>query len=982
MKKLILLITAVLLAFSSCSLNMEDSVLDGIEDSLPSITYYSEGLVYYTQASSTLREAPSQPVRDGFVFAGWAYSEDGEPITEWGSLLTESVTLYAVWELDASSSYVFVSENADDNSGNGSQTDPYASVLAAITASQGEEVKIFIDGCIKEDIFIPAGKSVTIASLSSPVSFDENGRAVINSGSTEHGVISGQVTVESGASLTLRNVEVEPDSSVAILASDGNVSLTLDHVAITTMSGGRAVAVGDSTAAVTGSGSSPTAELSGDIELTVEASAFVLSGSNSRGISVAEERALEPATNSLTMTVSNSRIVQADSDSEDSSICPIDIVGIDEAGISIDNTFISLKKNHYAVRFDNIGNEETVSNIVITDSEFNAWAAVYFRACSQNIDVEIRDSVLKGTNYNSGETNDFSTIAVNSTMNVNIDVTGSEIGFAQYGNANQKAASIYYWDKPFVDDGGNSINFYQCTFSMDNSGMLASAENYTGYAADKGNGTKTEFSPLPQENVITFDQASLNSIASRGYIEVSEEDLAYTMLSFPDGDEDENTYYYGTVTCYNFALENGADLGFAGGAGSKEHPYIIENEAQFARINDLSDEMLNSTDNYFYFSIENDLNFSQAGVNPYIYVFRGELDFKGHTLSGVSFDYLSEQQNAETYSIIDYFVDGAIRNLVYKPDSVLNLVYCAAGSSNIPDEGAEIVIENVTAGSPDESRTVSAGTNDGLFIIHVLDNNATVTFRNCTNYYNVDCSAYTGVFLSGYANPSVDLVFDNCDNYGTFYGTSLGYLIGNSAHLAKSVTASSCDNYGALYASTDADFVCWGNDVYNGKYTGTDNTEGIIKTLEPVNAAVSTDPSTAVISITSGLDRYSSFEIIASGYGNLYVLGTEEEVGTLLVSVSTGRIPVSEAANLSFMQLDFIDSAYADSADITDDAYGNSIAVVNDVSYYSIPLSQMNQSSDMGVRFPDDGILTSVRYRLYVYDSEGNLAGTQELADS
>lgn len=36
----------------------------------------------------------------------------------------------------------------------------------------------------------------------------------------------------------------------------------------------------------------------------------------------------------------------------------------------------------------------------------------------------------------------------------------------------------------------------------------------------------------------------------------------------------------------------------------------------------------------------------------------------------------------------------------------------------------------------------------------------------------------------------------------------------------------------------------------------------------------------------------------------------------------------------------------------------------------------------MGVRFPDGGILSSVKYRLYVYDSEGNLAGTQELADS
>lgn len=57
-----------------------------------------------------------------------------------------------------------------------------------------------------------------------------------------------------------------------------------------------------------------------------------------------------------------------------------------------------------------------------------------------------------------------------------------------------------------------------------------------------------------------------------------------------------------------------------------------------------------------------------------------------------------------------------------------------------------------------------------------------------------------------------------------------------------------------------------------------------------------------------------------------------------------------------------------------------SLSEVDGVSYYTIPLSQMNQSPDMGVRFPDDGILNSVRYRLYVYDADGNLAGTQDLA--
>ena len=89
------------------------------------------------------------------------------------------------------------------------------------------------------------------------------------------------------------------------------------------------------------------------------------------------------------------------------------------------------------------------------------------------------------------------------------------------------------------------------------------------YAEDNGNGAKTEFDPLPEENVITFDQASQNSISSRGYIEISEEDLAYEMYVFPTTSFDGNMYY-GTATCYNFAIENGAELGFARGAGTQE----------------------------------------------------------------------------------------------------------------------------------------------------------------------------------------------------------------------------------------------------------------------------------------------------------------------------------------------------------------------------------------------------------------------------
>ena len=55
---------------------------------------------------------------------------------------------------------------------------------------------------------------------------------------------------------------------------------------------------------------------------------------------------------------------------------------------------------------------------------------------------------------------------------------------------------------------------------------------------------------------------------------------------------------------------------FASGLGTKDFPYVIRSEEQFANIKKYSEEMKNGA--YYYFSIESDLDYSTGNIYPYI----------------------------------------------------------------------------------------------------------------------------------------------------------------------------------------------------------------------------------------------------------------------------------------------------------------------------------------------------------------------------
>lgn len=422
---------------------------------------------------------------------------------------------------------------------------------------------------------------------------------------------------------------------------------------------------------------------------------------------------------------------------------------------------------------------------------------------------------------------------------------------------------------------------------------------------------------------------------------------------------------------------------FEEGKGTADDPFIILDESQFAKISTMKDAM-KKIGNYYYFSIEDDLDFSDGLNNPYIEVFRGELDFNNHTLSGVSSELLSRLTGTSVVGLIDTIAEGAIRNLVYMPAAPLNLAYCATWP-NVHEHdsanGVEVIFENISAGKPDIKQSVGeVGDNSGFFVSQVLGTNTTMTFRNCTNYYDLNSTTYGGVFLSGYGKGNVKIIFENCDNYGTIYAPKFGYLIGNDNDTSAYINAKDCNNYGAIYATEMASFIGWEADKYTGRYHDLgDNDEGTIKVLDTVDASVSVgEDGTFAI---SGVDtaKYSFFEVDASGYGRMMMDGKEN--GTLLLHVSTGIQPIEQLGDLSFRALPFIDSSYVSGSISTDDVYGNTIATVGGEDFYSYDLASIGMSPGLIVVFPtDDHTLRGITYNLYVYDSDGNLAGSKRLS--
>ena len=818
-RKLFVFVLLTVLAFTACDISLSDTpVLDNVENTLPYITYVDSGTVIGGVQSTILVEPENLPVKEGFILSGWAYDAEGtRPVTAWNTTITESVTIYAIWTVDTSSGFVFASsENGDDENGDGSKDNPYKTIAKALENSE----KVFIEGTFEEVINISADNAVIISGLESPVVADTYGRAVAADGDAAS-LIKGTITLADGAVLTLRNLAVAPENACAyaISAEDG-VSVTLDNVYINTSAGGRGISVVDD-------GSDGAIET--PVNIDVRFSTIIVNAEKTRGISVTSSAdTLKKSSGKLSISLSDSTIEQG----VEGIAYPFVIYRAGLADINMDNVSISIKKNDYSFYLYDVGsNEGPVSTVLIKDSYIKGWAAFYVQANTQNLEAEVVGSTLVGVGQNSGVSDNFATIAIDSSSNVKLSVVGSEIVFDKAAEAEQQAAAIYYFDNKDPYTGGNRISFENCDFKLEgknttSSGVMAYADNITGKSTESLETGNEEFvyeeKTTVERNEIIFDAASLASLTSQGYVHENITEEIEKWLHIPASENQQRPKdgyaYRFDEDIYMFAYADGAEKGFAGGAGTQGHPYLISNANQFKAVE-------NQT-GYYYYELTNDIvmegNFN---VNS----FSGVLDGNGHSLILKEAD--TRHPSTEECGLILEVSDAVFKDLDYYMSGIKSLVLSVKGETsfqNVDVYGDITLIDNNVAG----------------YMVYAEDTDEyDIVFDSCTSYANYDDpegTHYGAHFVAYYPlNTNVKFSFTDCSVEGQFFSGRSGVLFGNSSQIAswgKNVEVKNLIINGEITSiqyNYPAGIISWGNvSAYDNMLK--ENTQGVenLKTLE------------------------------------------------------------------------------------------------------------------------------------------------------
>lgn len=404
---------------------------------------------------------------------------------------------------------------------------------------------------------------------------------------------------------------------------------------------------------------------------------------------------------------------------------------------------------------------------------------------------------------------------------------------------------------------------------------------------------------------------------------------------------------------------------FAGGNGkTEETAYIITDEEQFSNINLFTSEM--KSGEYIYFKVTSSLDFSDQSVSPYIPVFRGEIDFSGNSLSGVSQQSLVATLSlnktditpipsnfAEPWGLIGEIIEGKVSNLVYSPSDFLSIIYVAGNLLGDPAGSGNVEIDNITV---PENTYNNLSNNDGNFIGNLNAGTKKLTFRNCVNKADLNGLSYESIFLGQIAktasNPAVEFI--NCRNEGDLYTKNAALFISNAMGSAASVTITGCENTGVIAGSESSDLIVimgTQKDAVKAVTTGAESVKGsenVITLQPPTYQASLTEDKVVTISNPEG---YDSFTIRASIYANI-VSSTGENNGTygFYYSKTIATADLTDG-NTGFYAYDFIDVSQITSGEkISTTDYDANIVTHNGTTYYVF------DGSDKGTGINDDSI--------------------------
>ena len=540
-----ILLFAILLSTSSCKQIVFVPVEEPKEWTItivnnPAEVGTSETFSRYTNQKFTLPDP--EPV-DGYSFDNYSLPDGtelqvGDRVKYDGS----DITITANW------SYEINVDTPDHGTGTNSISD-------AINSANGKNVVINL----------PSAGSNTTYNEDDPIEIAENqhvtingtektaltGRALTSSISENAVTINGSFTLSKGSSLTLNNVKLMATPSNHLISSvTGGVEVNILNSSLTTAANKYGIFVNVS--------ENPDQPVSINIENTyaemkAETGAPTYGATGVvfvRGDST-QKHDYDDQLDHAAVTIMNSEF--KDISEGNFSVIPVELEWTDEIDLTVENTDIAINKNHYAIRFYGVGTENTVSDVSISHSSLTAWASFYVQADSKNVKGTIDHCTLTGINENSGPTDGFSTISIDSSSGIELDVKNSTVIFNKNAEASQKAASIYYYDNTGIV-GGNVVNFKNCSieFNQTPTAELPVLTSFTDSIMTKNGEVVNGY------NYISFDDATINSLAAYGYkLEETAEKLAINPADQNIGSIDEDGYTiikYSSYCFYNPAF--------------------------------------------------------------------------------------------------------------------------------------------------------------------------------------------------------------------------------------------------------------------------------------------------------------------------------------------------------------------------------------------------------------------------------------------
>lgn len=226
---------------------------------------------------------------------------------------------------------------------------------------------------------------------------------------------------------------------------------------------------------------------------------------------------------------------------------------------------------------------------------------------------------------------------------------------------------------------------------------------------------------------------------------------------------------------------------FAGGIGTKENPYLIATDEQFANIQQLAD-----ANGFIYgnFKLVDDVRYEGVTMD---YLKNVDFDGDGHKLT---FD----GSNASWPSLFAGTVgDCSFRNLSYECKSILRGLIAYAngymeGNYIVTKQEYTTLFENITVTSANNSNILTPMYGTSAFTYIAV---GTTYFKNCVaaaNYRISGATSYGGIFVGNFPQEAY-ISFENCINKGNVNGAYVGFFTGNDTRKIE-LTESATPVYG------------------------------------------------------------------------------------------------------------------------------------------------------------------------------------------